>query len=307
MPPPYKDTEDRGCWRPARAGRIAPPLARFVWRNRKAVPVTRAEPLPRGRDKSRPYRGQPRLPMPPGRAEPPPDESFFHGRRSPDRVAAGSRPAPPPPDPRGGSRPRAPARRGPESARGEPPLPFPVDRARSRGCARLRHRARDLRARSARAGGSHRAAADTGLALRPRSPLSPDGAHRPARGDGRAPRGSARPDRCRPGSSTPVSGSAEAAVNLPPPWKIRVDVYNGTRTPNAATEVANEIGGPLAYRIGDVGNADRNDYVETRVYFPPGAEAIAGRLAEALGVSITALPGGKDDLRLVVIVGSDRA
>ena len=66
-------------------------------------------------------------------------------------------------------------------------------------------------------------------------------------------------------------------------------------------------GGPLAYRIGDVDNADRRDYLETRVYFPPGAEAIAGRLAQELGVAITALPGGKDDRRLVVIVGADRA
>jgi hypothetical protein len=105
---------------------------------------------------------------------------------------------------------------------------------------------------------------------------------------------------------TSVQGSAEAAVKLPPPWEIRVDVYNGTKTPNAATEVANEVGGPLAYRIGDVDNADRNDYIETRVYFPPGAEAIAGRLAEELGVQITELPGGTDKRRLIVIVGTDR-
>lgn len=104
-----------------------------------------------------------------------------------------------------------------------------------------------------------------------------------------------------------VSSSAEAQVNLAPPWQIRVDVYNGTKAPNAATAIANEIGGPLAYRIGDVGNADRSDYVETRVYFPPGGEALASRLAEELGVAITALPGGADDRRLVVIVGSDRA
>jgi LytR cell envelope-related transcriptional attenuator/Helix-turn-helix domain len=106
---------------------------------------------------------------------------------------------------------------------------------------------------------------------------------------------------------TPVQTSAEAPVKLPPPWEIRVDVYNGTATPNAATEIANEIGGPLAYRIGDVDNADRSDYVETRVYFPPGAEAIASRLADDLGVSITALPGGTDQRRLIVIVGTDRA
>jgi hypothetical protein len=105
----------------------------------------------------------------------------------------------------------------------------------------------------------------------------------------------------------PVRTSAEAAVELPPPWQIRVDVYNGTKTPNAATTIANEIGGPLAYRIGDVDNADRSDYIETRVYFPPGAQAIASRLAEELGVSITALPGGTDKERLIVIVGTDRA
>jgi hypothetical protein len=104
-----------------------------------------------------------------------------------------------------------------------------------------------------------------------------------------------------------VQSSAEAVVKLPPPWEIRVDVYNGTKTPNAATEIANEIGGPLAYRIGAVDNADRSDYIETRVYFPPGAEAIASRLAEELGVPITALPGGKDKRRLIVIVGTDRA
>jgi LytR cell envelope-related transcriptional attenuator len=111
------------------------------------------------------------------------------------------------------------------------------------------------------------------------------------------------------GSAAPltVQSSAEAPVKLPPPWQIRVDVYNGTKTPNAATEIANEIGGPLAYRIGDVDNADRTDYIETRVYFPPGASAIASRLAEALGVATTELPGGKDKQRLVVIVGSDRA
>jgi LytR cell envelope-related transcriptional attenuator len=106
---------------------------------------------------------------------------------------------------------------------------------------------------------------------------------------------------------TTVQSSAAAQVKLPPPWQIRVDVYNGTRTPNAATSIANEIGGPLAYRIGDVDNADRSDYVETRVYFPPGAEGIASRLADELGVSITALPGGTDKRRLIVIVGTDRA
>ena len=102
--------------------------------------------------------------------------------------------------------------------------------------------------------------------------------------------------------STPVVQAA-----LPPPWEIRVDVFNGTETPNAATLMANEIGGPLAYRIGTVENADRLDYVQTRVYYPPGSSEIAKRLADALDVEMTGLPTGKDPNRLVVIVGRDRA
>jgi hypothetical protein len=94
---------------------------------------------------------------------------------------------------------------------------------------------------------------------------------------------------------------------LPPPWEIRVDVFNGTEVPNAATRVANEIGGPLAYRIGTVENANRLDYVATRVYYPPGSETIAKRLADELGVETAALPGKPEPNRLVVIVGSDVA
>lgn len=101
--------------------------------------------------------------------------------------------------------------------------------------------------------------------------------------------------------STPV----EAQTKLPPPWEIRVDVLNGTTTPGAATSLSNEIGGPLAYRMGTVGNAPRLDYVQTRVYYAPGSEAIAQRLADALGLEITELPSGKDPNRLLVIVGTD--
>lgn len=103
------------------------------------------------------------------------------------------------------------------------------------------------------------------------------------------------------------TGSPVVAPTLPPPWEVRVDVFNGTDVPNAATVLANEIGGPLAYRVGTVENADRLDYVQTRVYYPPGSAAIAERLADAIGVQTTALPSGKDPNRLIVIVGRDRA
>ena len=96
--------------------------------------------------------------------------------------------------------------------------------------------------------------------------------------------------------------AAAPAPPLPRPWEIQVDVFNGTKRGNAASGLANRIAG-LAYAIGDVRNAKRHDYPKTRVYYPPGAEAIAARLADELGVTTAALPGGDDDRRLVVIVG----
>ncbi|HXV33752.1 MAG TPA: LytR C-terminal domain-containing protein [Gaiellaceae bacterium] len=106
-----------------------------------------------------------------------------------------------------------------------------------------------------------------------------------------------------PAAPAPSPKPAAAAAPLPERWEIQVDVYNGTRRGNAAAGLANEIAG-LAYGIGEVRNADRRNYSETRVYYPPGGEAVAQRLADELGVGITALPGGEDPNRLVVIVGA---
>lgn len=105
--------------------------------------------------------------------------------------------------------------------------------------------------------------------------------------------------------AVPATQQPPAAAPLPERWEIQVDVYNGTRQGNAASSLANEIAG-LAYGIGEVRNADRRNYAKTRVYYPPGAEAIAQRLALELGVGTTALPGGDDPNRLVVIVGQSR-
>jgi LytR cell envelope-related transcriptional attenuator len=115
---------------------------------------------------------------------------------------------------------------------------------------------------------------------------------------------SIRPEFRQDGASaaTPAAHSQSAAPTLPEPWEIQVDVYNGTGAGNAAAGMANQIAG-LAYRIGRVGDARRDDYTKTLVYYPPGGEAIAARLATQLGVGTAALPGGDDPKRLVVIVG----
>jgi len=110
------------------------------------------------------------------------------------------------------------------------------------------------------------------------------------------------PDSPPAASPAPAAKSTAPAEPLPERWEIRVDVYNGTKTGNAASGMANELAG-LAYRIGEVKNADRRTYDETRVYYPPEGEAIGERLADELGVGTIALPGGDDPLRLVVIVG----
>ena len=106
-------------------------------------------------------------------------------------------------------------------------------------------------------------------------------------------------------AATPAAASqtpADPTAALPEPWEIQVDVYNGTGAGNAAASMANRVAG-LAYQIGKVGNAKRDDYRKTLVYYPPGGQEIAARLGHELGIGTAALPGGDNPNRLVVIVG----
>lgn len=103
-------------------------------------------------------------------------------------------------------------------------------------------------------------------------------------------------------AATPAGDVQLSAPILPERWEIQVDVYNGTTVGNAAAGFANQIAG-LAYHIGNVDDAEKKNYEKTLVYYPPGAEEIAKRLAGELGIGTAALPGGDDPHRLVVIVG----
>ena len=106
-------------------------------------------------------------------------------------------------------------------------------------------------------------------------------------------------------AATPAAASqtpADPTAALPEPWEIQVDVYNGTGAGNAAASMANRVAG-LAYQIGKVGNAKRDDYRKTLVYYPPGGQEVAARLGHELGIGTAALPGGNNPNRLVVIVG----
>jgi hypothetical protein len=108
-----------------------------------------------------------------------------------------------------------------------------------------------------------------------------------------------------PAVAPEAKAAVPAARPLPARWDIQVDVFNGTTVGNAGASIANQIAG-LAYRIGQVSDARQKNYARTLVYYPPGAEGIANRLAEELGIGTAALPGGDNPRRLVVIVGHER-
>jgi transcriptional regulator with XRE-family HTH domain len=98
------------------------------------------------------------------------------------------------------------------------------------------------------------------------------------------------------------SVAASAAATLPAPWAINVVVLNGNGDYVWTRQVASRIQA-LSYRVVKVRKATSFNYPQTEVYYPPGAEAIALRLAKELGVPVQPLPGGTDVRRLVVIVG----
>jgi transcriptional regulator with XRE-family HTH domain len=106
----------------------------------------------------------------------------------------------------------------------------------------------------------------------------------------------------RSGSKSPAP-----AAQLPPPWKFNVDILNGGGDINFTRQLASKVGA-FGYRIEHVGKAGRFGYQKTVVYFEPGGEAYARRLADQLGCgTVSPLPGGKDPRRLVVIAGPPTA
>jgi transcriptional regulator with XRE-family HTH domain len=107
------------------------------------------------------------------------------------------------------------------------------------------------------------------------------------------------------GSKTVAAPPAALSPALPPPWRIQVDVLNGSGDINYTRRVAGRIAA-LAYKIGRVARATRFDYTHTAVYYEPRGFAIARRLARQLGVATSPLPGGRNPRRLVVIVGPHR-
>ena len=102
-----------------------------------------------------------------------------------------------------------------------------------------------------------------------------------------------------------AQGRSEPAVPLPPAWKISVDVLNGSGDITWTRQMASRIGA-LAYHVQHVGRADKFNYGRTAVYYEPGGDAVAIRLARQLGVVTKPLPGGSDPHHVVVIVGPHR-
>jgi transcriptional regulator with XRE-family HTH domain len=100
-------------------------------------------------------------------------------------------------------------------------------------------------------------------------------------------------------------GGRASVVSLPPAWKISVDVLNGSGDITWTRQMASRIGA-LAYHVEHVGRADKFNYRHTAVYYEPGGEAVAIRMARQLGVVTKPLPGGADPHHVVVIVGPHR-
>jgi hypothetical protein len=105
-----------------------------------------------------------------------------------------------------------------------------------------------------------------------------------------------------PGSGHRAATPAAVSALLPRPWQVQVDVLNGCGDINYTRQVASRIQS-FGYEIGRVARAPRFGRRSTAVYFEPGGNALAARLASQLGVASAPLPGGRNPRRLVAIVG----
>lgn len=102
-----------------------------------------------------------------------------------------------------------------------------------------------------------------------------------------------------------TSAANKPAVVLPAPWRVDVNVLNGSGDINYTRAVASHVQA-FGYTISHVGRAQSFNYPQTAVYFPPGCDALALRLARQLGVETDPLPGGSGPCKLWVIVGPAR-
>lgn len=92
---------------------------------------------------------------------------------------------------------------------------------------------------------------------------------------------------------------------LPQPWKIKVDVQNGSGDINYTRQVASRIAA-LGYQVVAVKRANNFKYKHTTVFFSDAGKgrALAERLSGSLGgVVVLPLPNGRNPLRLDIIVG----
>jgi LCP family protein required for cell wall assembly len=102
----------------------------------------------------------------------------------------------------------------------------------------------------------------------------------------------------------PKGSSGEKAVLLKtPPENIRVNVLNGTTTPNLGKKVAKQLK-KQGYIVQDISNADTTDYTQTTVEYSPDYDMSAKTLAASTGAQVL---DSKKKLggTLNLIVGSD--
>ena len=104
------------------------------------------------------------------------------------------------------------------------------------------------------------------------------------------------------GDTATLKPLAPPRSHLAAPWKVEVDVLDGAHNIVRARSIASKIGA-FGYQIARVTKAPQRNYRRTVVYYEPGGDKLAARLARQLGKTTAPLPGGKNPRRLVVIVG----
>ena len=106
------------------------------------------------------------------------------------------------------------------------------------------------------------------------------------------------------GSATRVLTSGGSEATLPATWKIQVVVENGGGDINYTRRVASRIAS-LGYQIASVKRASRFNYKRTTIFFSNvgNGRELGQRLASRLNADLLPLPSGKNQLRLLVIVG----